>query len=1406
VDGRVKTPDRLAILLSNFHPQAEDSRLDRLEREEDQVSRLGRDFLSSIPPWYVKRLGSALETGVGSLKVQVKHEITRLLSGLPPDPVLFLLVTGHGIFDATAGPCLIARDVYLHWKEDGLVPFSWFVESLGAAVPRHAVIVFDVEFIEGHKATPQETARALEKPHWPHTLIVSDRKVFAGASMAGVMAGGLEGAAMDFQSGSVTVRSLLAFLKKVQAKHSGARLHAVTTLPEGRDQELVSAPPVSVAAGGGVWFEELETEPTGAARAKDSASVLPGRLKMKEEIGSGGFGTVIRAEQCDLGRDVAVKILQAGVATDQDSVTLFMREMRAVAHLRHRNIVTIYHSGRLPDGRLFYVMELLEGESLRVRLERDKRLRFDKALHFSRQILEGLTHAHAKGIIHRDIKPENIMLVPGDGRGERVVVLDFGVARWKEERSREGELRSSGTSYLRVGTPGYMAPEQVEGKRVDEAADIYSVGVLLCEMLTGTRPTDMSASQHVSGALVGSSVPGAARTGIIKALQPDPQSRFATAEEFLAQLEGRMPRTGKDPRTSPQPFMFLSSFSEEDSALFFGREDEMVKLIDRLLFTRAILLTGVSGVGKSSLLRAGVVPACRSMRMKTVYLPCRLDPVEEAIQELKPGAESIAAACEAAAGETGERILVIADQLESLYVSDAFDREQQLRFEDQLVELLDRRDLEVSVILSVRDDFLAHLAPLRRRLGVTAYNEFRMDLLTWEHARTAIVQPFRMVRVQVADDLLAVLHEDLVLSARQLDFSPLSEGEQIYPPHLQLACALLYESLKPREGELTLKHYKRIGRLQGILEGHLQSVLDRELEPDAARAARDIIKELVTAARTRAVRPDGQLRAGAMSIHNESAVEVALRVLGTARLIHPVTLDGETCWELVHDCLVDQALSWADRQDMNRKRSREVLRFNLLHSTPERPSLLNRRQVKALTLTPEVVAEVDSEFAAAPPRSRPPFTAAGLVRKSRFQHRLVTGVVTTVLCAALTALVVLGSFYWRDLARRADDLGEFELRLSAFDLDDDGRPVTVSPGDLPDLSWRLHEPGDRAVDPVGPAIPEEMIEIGGKTASADGFQVVSAPGGRKVLVIFGRHRANEEPCGPAVVTLEELPGFARGDSPEQEATRFSVSFPSCRASLANMVEVPEGKFYLGTRDPKAGNPLKLADLSTFFIDDREVSAGFLDLFAAASSGEAGAGLSSTPGLNRGSPHLPAANVDWWTARAYCLWMGKDLPSDAQWVKAARGGIFVDGDMSAVEANDVPERDYPWGDDLTGLPGGELAWNVDPGKGAPGPVDCCRQGASPYRALNMAGNVLEWTRDWWEPGFFRRRLEAGELVKDRTGPVEGLERTARGGYFASPRTMELTIPFVSHFKPGTQWEGLGFRCAQHSPSTSWVEMP
>jgi len=254
-----------------------------------------------------------------------------------------------------------------------------------------------------------------------------------------------------------------------------------------------------------------------------------------------------------------------------------------------------------------------------------------------------------------------------------------------------------------------------------------------------------------------------------------------------------------------------------------------------------------------------------------------------------------------------------------------------------------------------------------------------------------------------------------------------------------------------------------------------------------------------------------------------------------------------------------------------------------------------------------------------------------------------------------------------------------------------------------------------------------------------------------------------------------------------------------------MVAVPEGKFYMGTRDPRAGNPLKLADLSAFAIDLEEVSALRLEGFlGAVRRDDVSAG--SAARLSRGSPHLPVANVDWWTARAYCLWMGKDLPADAQWVKAARGGIFLDGDMSAVRTNSYPEREYPWGDDLPAQHGGELAWSEEAGSGSPLEVTCCADGASPYGVLNMAGNVLEWTRDWWEPGFFRRRLEAGEVVKDRIGPEDGQERTARGGYFASPRIMELTIPFTAHFKPDTQWEGLGFRCAEHPPATTCVGRP
>lgn len=195
-----------------------------------------------------------------------------------------------------------------------------------------------------------------------------------------------------------------------------------------------------------------------------------------EKIGSGGMGVVHKAHHQGLHRDVAVKFLHAHLADDAEAVERFLREARLIARMDHPNIVRVTDTGRWDDGRPYLVMELLGGESLAERLARGP-LNEAEAVEVACQVLEALSVAHREGIVHRDIKPGNVRLCPGGV----VKLLDFGIAR------ASAGTALSGTGSM-IGTPAYMSPEQAEGKTAGPSSDLYSVGILLYEMLTGDVP------------------------------------------------------------------------------------------------------------------------------------------------------------------------------------------------------------------------------------------------------------------------------------------------------------------------------------------------------------------------------------------------------------------------------------------------------------------------------------------------------------------------------------------------------------------------------------------------------------------------------------------------------------------------------------------------------------------------------------------------------------------------------------------------------------------------------------------------------------------------------------------------------------------------------------------------------
>lgn len=265
-----------------------------------------------------------------------------------------------------------------------------------------------------------------------------------------------------------------------------------------------------------------------------SMEVLGGRYRILETIGEGGMAVVYKARDTLLGRVVAIKVLHPQYAQDDEFVERFREEARAAASLLHPNVVNVYDVGR-DDGRDYIVMEYVPGESLKSIIRRQGRLSVATATRYVMHILEALAHAHESGIIHRDIKPHNI-LITIDGRAK---VADFGIAR----AASSSGLTETGTV---LGTVAYISPEQARGAQVDQRSDLYSLGVVYYEALTGRVPfsgdTSVSvALKHIQEipeppSLYNPAIPRAIEKVIMKALQKDPAKRFATAKEMLSAL------------------------------------------------------------------------------------------------------------------------------------------------------------------------------------------------------------------------------------------------------------------------------------------------------------------------------------------------------------------------------------------------------------------------------------------------------------------------------------------------------------------------------------------------------------------------------------------------------------------------------------------------------------------------------------------------------------------------------------------------------------------------------------------------------------------------------------------------------------------------------------------------------
>jgi hypothetical protein len=654
-----------------------------------------------------------------------------------------------------------------------------------------------------------------------------------------------------------------------------------------------------------------------------AAGTRLGPYEVLDLLGAGGMGEVHRARDPRLEREVAIKVLPAGVACEPDRLARFAREAKAAAALNHPNILTVYDVGSatplLPDGASgepipYVVAELLRGKTLR-ELVAGGQLAQAQALGYAVQIAHGLAAAHAQDLVHRDLKPENLFVTTD----ERVKILDFGLARATSTSAPDESTESAGLLTAPgsvLGTVAYMSPEQARGLALDQRTDIFSFGVVLYEMLSGQhpfrRPTPtatlaaiLEADPLDLAALSGNVSP--ALCGIVcRCLDKAPESRFGSAHDLALALEAvrGTPGASAGPAFGERsPYPGLASFSERNAGVFFGREAEVQGLWAKLRQRRLLAVIAPSGAGKTSFVRAGLVPG-RPPHWSAIVCTPGSSPLRALgralVPELAREPSALAALVDvddpAVAYEVvrrwraahGEALLVV-DQFEELFTLNP--PETQRRFAELLARLAS--DGDVHVLLSLRDDFLircsehAALAPVFKDL--TPLAPLGCDGLT-----RALVEPARRAGFRFEDPSLA---DEMIRSV---------EGARAALPLLAFAVSQLWDGRDRERKLLTRAAYDQMGGVAGALARHAEATLEH-IGAERQGIVRELFRNLVTAHGTRAVPQRDELLS---AFPERAGAEDVLRELVDARLLTSYDVDGHDAApaqhmvEVVHESLL----------------------------------------------------------------------------------------------------------------------------------------------------------------------------------------------------------------------------------------------------------------------------------------------------------------------------------------------------------------------------------------------------------------------------------------------------------------------------------------------------------------------
>lgn len=641
--------------------------------------------------------------------------------------------------------------------------------------------------------------------------------------------------------------------------------------------------------------------------------------RLLEKAGTGAFSVVWRGMQPSVDREVAIKQIRSELATRPEFIRRFEAEAHLVARIEHPHIVPLIDYWRDPDSA-YLVMRWLSGGTLERRLDHGP-LTDAETMKLARQIGEALSAAHSHGVIHRDVKPANILFDDANN----AFLGDFGIALEAIDSARPKVA-------LSLGSPVYASPEQIRHERLGPEADLFSLGVVLFECLTGSVPFPDSSSveQIIDRQLnvvypslgdILTDVPATVSQAIARATAKDPADRFPTVNDFLAALERDASRssehTTQKPLNAPvgnveNPYVGLRAFDDGDVDRFFGRERLVDELLARLAGTsidsRCLFVVGPSGSGKSSIVRAGLIPALRSgaapgshdwftttmvpgadpfESLEAALLRIAVNPPTSLLNQLRDGPRGVLRGLRRCLPDDANRVVVVIDQFEEVFINSSQDDAD--AFLTALSVAVEDPTTPLRLVVTMRADYyhrpLEHVtfAPVVKRTAI------EVTPLAADELERATTVPAEMLGIEFERGLAARIVAEAV-------------GQPSPLPLLQYTLSELFDRRRPDSRTLTTEAYEDIGGISGALSARAERLFAASDEPRRA-AIRRMFGRLTSPGERAS---DVRRRAPVTDLGDEPSMVLVVEQFTVARLLtvdRDVTTREPTV-EVAHEALM----------------------------------------------------------------------------------------------------------------------------------------------------------------------------------------------------------------------------------------------------------------------------------------------------------------------------------------------------------------------------------------------------------------------------------------------------------------------------------------------------------------------